>query len=266
VLSDNQVRSNTASASSIGWGGGIYAYLSEPSLARDTLYGNSASGAAAGYGGGVCLNSCGYAELKQSTIVQNTASLASGATGQGGGLYFLNSAPLFLTNDIIGANAARNEGSGLWLEGFGEATLLHTTIANNTGGGQGLYGVGELTIICTNTIVAGHTQTGVLITEGASIKLAYTLWYGNGADRGGIGTITHTADFSGNPDFAAAPSGNFHLGPSSAAIDKGINAGMSIDIDGDPRPYQNGYDLGADEFTGGVPPKKYLYIPLIRKR
>jgi len=265
TLSGNQILSNTASSNATGRGGGLYAALSHINSVRDTLRGNNASRTASGYGGGLALESCDYVEMKQSTIVQNTASLASGATGLGGGLYSANSAPLFLTNDIIGANAARNEGSGLWLEGLGEATLIHTTIANNTGGGQGLYGTGELTIICTNTIVAGHTQTGVLITEGASIRLAYTLWYGNGADRGGMGTITHTADFSGNPDFVAAPSGNFHLGPSSAAIDKGINAGVSIDIDGNPRPYDRGYDLGADEFAGGVPPKKYLYIPFLRK-
>jgi uncharacterized repeat protein (TIGR01451 family) len=35
----------------------------------------------------------------------------------------------------------------------------------------------------------------------------------------------------------------------SAAIDKGVDAGVTVDIDGETRPFGLGYDLGADEFT-----------------
>jgi hypothetical protein len=44
----------------------------------------------------------------------------------------------------------------------------------------------------------------------------------------------------------------------SAAIDKGVNARVDDDIDGDPRPQGSGYDLGADEIN-------CIYLPIILK-
>jgi hypothetical protein len=43
-------------------------------------------------------------------------------------------------------------------------------------------------------------------------------------------------------------SGDYHIGPGSAAIDAGVDAGVTTDIDGEARPFGAGYDLGADEW------------------
>ncbi len=43
----------------------------------------------------------------------------------------------------------------------------------------------------------------------------------------------------------------------SAAIDKGVEAGVGFDVDGDARPAGAGYDLGADEFWFKI------YLPLV---
>jgi hypothetical protein len=55
----------------------------------------------------------------------------------------------------------------------------------------------------------------------------------------------------GNPALA---SDGYHLMENSAAIDKGITTDITLDIDGEPRPYGNAPDLGADEFFVPTPP------------
>ena len=47
--------------------------------------------------------------------------------------------------------------------------------------------------------------------------------------------------------FVQASSGDFHLKPGSAAIDKGQDVGVATDLEGTPRPQGSGYDYGAYE-------------------
>jgi uncharacterized repeat protein (TIGR01451 family) len=53
--------------------------------------------------------------------------------------------------------------------------------------------------------------------------------------------------------------GDYHIGPSSAAIDAGVDAGVDHDIDGDPRSMGHGYDIGADEFRVAMAVTKRAY-------
>jgi hypothetical protein len=69
--------------------------------------------------------------------------------------------------------------------------------------------------------------------------------------------VTVNNQFTGNPAFATD---GYHLSLNSAAIDKGVNAGVTEDIDGEFRPSELGYDLGADELW-----PKVVYLPLVRK-
>ena len=83
----------------------------------------------------------------------------------------------------------------------------------------------------------------------------------NKTDWAGVGTIiTGTANYRGDPDFVDADAGNYHIGPGSAAIDRGVNAGVLRDIDNEPR--LGTPDLGADEYwaPGAL---KTIYLPLI---
>jgi hypothetical protein len=96
---------------------------------------------------------------------------------------------------------------------------------------------------------------GITVTAGSIATLNATLWHANGTDYGG--NVIHTNDRSGDPAFA--PDG-YHLTISSAAIDAGVDAGVTTDIDGDVRPWDAGYDIGADEFR-----KWYVYLPVVMK-
>ena len=49
-----------------------------------------------------------------------------------------------------------------------------------------------------------------------------------------------------------APSaGDFLIGGGSPARDAGIDAGVSRDLDGQSRPMELGFDIGADEYGAG---------------
>ncbi|MEE9321725.1 MAG: choice-of-anchor Q domain-containing protein [Granulosicoccus sp.] len=60
----------------------------------------------------------------------------------------------------------------------------------------------------------------------------------------------------GNPGFINAGNANFHLASaSSPCIDSGIaNGAWNFDYDGNSRPSGNGYDAGAFEYSGALPP------------
>jgi hypothetical protein len=65
-------------------------------------------------------------------------------------------------------------------------------------------------------------------------------------------------DLSGDPMFVDSAHDNYHLKPGSAAIDRGVAAGVSLDIDGEPRPFGAGYDIGYDEYV-----IYSIYLPLV---
>jgi hypothetical protein len=69
---------------------------------------------------------------------------------------------------------------------------------------------------------------------------------------GGSPTFTATNPVSGNAQLDAT----YHLQNGSDAIDAGVDAGVTDDIDGDVRPIGNGPDIGADEFIS-VPPEAF---------
>jgi hypothetical protein len=54
-------------------------------------------------------------------------------------------------------------------------------------------------------------------------------------------------------------SGNYHLTEPSAAINQGTNAGVTVDWDGESRPWDGGFDIGADEY----PPRVRIFLPVI---
>ena len=254
TLSSNTVISNTANDA----GGGLYLMNSDATLSGNTVSANTVP-----HGGGLYLMHSD-ATLSGNTILSNTA------IGQGGGLW-LDFSDATLTNNVVADNRANGGGSGL-LVWSSSPRLLHTTVARNGGGdGSGLYvaddGSKDSTVAMTNTILVSHT-VGIYVSSGNTATLEGTLWgsgaWANIADWGGAGTVvTGTVNIRGDPAFVDADNGDYHIGPGSAALDKGVDAGVSTDIDNEPRFYEDP-DLGADEYW---PPgaRKRIYLPLVRK-
>jgi parallel beta-helix repeat protein/putative cofactor-binding repeat protein len=255
MLNGNTVSENTSS----GWGGGIHLDASSyATLDGNTITNNSTTV----YGGGVSI-AYGYPTLSGNTISGNIAI-------DGGGLYLYWS-DATLNGNVISSNTAKREGGGLELTGgvptlvnnvvadntLSQATgigagvyvlgsspcLLHATIARNNGGdGSGVHVACDSTVAMTNTIIASHT-VGIMVAEGNTAALNATLWHANTTDWDG--TVIHAKDHTGDPAFDAD---GYHLTSGSAAFDRGVDAGVTTDIDDDARPQGGGYDLGADEF------------------
>jgi hypothetical protein len=259
TLSGNTVVSNMAGTVDQGYGGGLYLSFSDATLSSNTVRGNTASTAGWGYGGGLYLW-YSPATLSGNTIVSNTATLSPIATGQGGGLLVERSSPFTLTNNLVADNHANTQGSGLWFEGVETdptlGRLLHTTIAENRSSGQGVFVGSYTTLAFTNTIIAGHHSVGISVTTGSTATLEATLWHNNGSDTSGGGTVIRSSNAYGDPTFANPSVWDYHLTASSAAIDRGVDAGVTTDLDNNIRPIGRP-DLGAYEWGTQV------YLPVV---
>ncbi len=201
-------------------------------------------------GGGLLAE--GNVEIAQSRFISNT-----GGSGTGG--LHLTSATARLTNTVIAQNRT-NTGGGLYVSGGTTLHAQHTTVVSNTttsGESNGVYVAGATgsSVWLTNTILISHT-IGITVSAGSTATLNSTLWFGNQVDT--IGNVSTAHNTSGNPALAAD---GYHLtAASQSAIDQGVNSGVPIDIDGDPRPIGNGYDLGADEYRAKI------YLPLVLRQ
>ena len=283
-LASNRILSNTAcmgfgdiitGPAAIGFGGGVGLVSGYADLKQNLIQGNVAATAnpslpfpIEGYGGGLYA-ARSRASLAANHILSNTANLAD--EGWGGGLW-LNGPGFTLTNNIVANNRVMNDGRGAGIYIHGSLNRLsHNTVSNNTGGdGSGIHignstaGGGTYyplgTTLVTNTIIAQHSL-GIAIAEGTNATLDSTLWWNNGLDWEGAGTIIVTNNYTGNPDFIPGLMDDYHIGPASAAKDRGVDAGVATDIDGESRPMLLGFDLGADEFF--FVSSDYLHLPLV---
>ena len=213
------VISNTFTSNSATYGGGI-----NIGIGPHLLVGNVISGNQAYYGGGIqvdqCSLSCPEPLLVNNVIVDNTISWSGGSA------------------------------SGVFVRD-GSPTLLHTTIARNTGGDGSAVSFGwwtsNATVTMINTIFVSHT-IGISVTSGNTVVVDGVLWHSTPvtvAQGTGAG-VTVQRQYIGDPVFAVD---GYHLSPSSAALDKGMDSAVVSDIDGDARFFGDAPDLGADEWA-----------------
>ncbi|GBD08548.1 hypothetical protein HRbin22_00788 [Candidatus Thermoflexus japonica] len=234
------------------WGG--YAGALKVFQARATIEGNTFMRNIAG-------NDYGAVWVFLSDLQFSRNFLLSNECGGVSALYLYEVSPFTVTNNII----AGNKSTSIWqypaaLVRKSDGRFLHNTIARN----RSTYGVqvdGGANLVLTNTILVSHT-VGITVAAGSTATLEATLWgsgpWANGTDWGGNGTVvTGTVNIWGDPAFVDPAGGNYHIGPGSAAINAGVNAGVATDIDGDPRPIGAGYDIGADEYIARI------YLPLV---
>ncbi len=224
---------------------------------------------------GVTLRQSGFITLTRNTAISHTTE------GSGGCLYGVDSHDIWIDGLYCVDNQASFRGGGVGLSNItGTLHVVNTILARNHGDahvdGIYLYNVNahllhntlaeqEIGLLIeagqawmTNSIIVGHTIVGVQAESGATLTLASTLWgadtWANAVDWTGGGLIVPDTGYWEAPQFLG---NRYHLGPHSAAIDRGLPTDVTTDIDGDPRPRGNAPDLGADE--ANVP----VFLPLV---
>jgi hypothetical protein len=247
LLRNNQIISNTAQleAGGLGFGSGSHVTIIDTMIMSNTA--QAGGGVYATYGATADLNS---------SIVQGNRAVGGSSSDGGGGIWVGAISSIAMTNSVVRDNQAAKASPGIVIR-ISDARLWHTTIAGNVGGsGSGLE-LSSGTAALTNTILVSHA-VGISVTASSSVTLNGILWFDNGANTGGAGAFSVTNAYTANPDFAAD---GFHLTSASAAIDKGVYAEVTTDIDGEPR-LGHTPDLGADEYwlPGAL---RRLYLPLI---
>ena len=167
-------------------------------------------------GGGVSWKG-GMVTITANLIVSNTARW-------GGGLYAGN-APALVVNNVISGNTTDGHGSAICVETYNPNTpsFRHNTMAGNTGGdGVGIYVRDNGRAAFINTILADH-EVGVGGGWSTSINFERTLWDNNITNTttliGDVGHLTGTAAFAAD---------GYHLTEASAAMDAGIDAGVTL--------------------------------------
>ena len=234
-----QIRNNTFLSNTAGAdGGGAYLLGSDTSLIANRFSGN------VGFWGGGLIIDTSDAFVVGNDFSDNVARRGGGLTIYRGGSQ--------LVNNLVTDNHVTESGSGIYLWDTGQEVLVHNTIAQNTGGDgagiavEALEPSAPVLVFLTNTVIVSQA-VGITTTLHSTVTLESTLWHGNGTDWRGDGVVLNRNARTGAPDFLDPWPGGYRLGPHSAAIDAGVDAGVTTDIDGWSRPYL-APDLGAYEY------------------
>jgi hypothetical protein len=129
---------------------------------------------------------------------------------------------------------------------------VHNTFARSTQASYAVYAAAGSTVTLTNNIISNFA-TGIGRAIGGAATASHTLFHSNTLDY--EAGVVNADEAVGSPHFVGP--GDYHLTGASDAINAGVDAGATTDIDGDPRPMVGGYDVGADEYGW------LLFVPLV---
>lgn len=210
-------------------GGGVY-------FCKGTIRDNTISLNLADRSGGGLYDCNG--PIQNNTITSNTAH------DNGGGLYECDG---MIQNNVIARNSARL-GGGLY-----ECTnvIQNNTVWNNiaTLEGGGFHGCKGTSSDIINCIIWENKTPGEWPQLFDSSQPVYSCIQLDSVD-------DRLKNINDNPMLLAPEYGNFHLHQDSPCIDAGkYISGLLYDFEGDNRPFNRIFDIGADEYTGIITPE-----------
>ncbi|MBI1880389.1 MAG: hypothetical protein HYR94_19575 [Chloroflexi bacterium] len=249
ILRDSFIMRNRALTPNSSQGGGVYA--------RNATINNThfvANFAATNIGGGLYIDN-GQLDLRSSTFTHNLIGIGK----DGGGLYFI---PALLTvntlvnNVWLGNGAFGANGAAIYIASTqgAEVNVLHNTIADDAwqDGTSGVFcqcATPSDIVNLRNNIIINH-GTAVAQAGNGTVTTQANLYFNNTRNEAGV--TSSSGHVTANPCFADFTNGDLHLQASSQAIDKGVAVGVTIDLDGAPRPQpQSRRELLALPAAGG---------------
>ncbi len=247
--SSSTLTSCTFTSNSANNGGGMDNHQSSITLTSCTFTSNSAN-----YGGGI-YNAEGVlaSTLTNCVFISNSAALYGGGffNGSGNG----TNESLIISGCTFKANTA-SSGGGIDHNSSSSIVVRNSIFDSNSGRGMRAYGEHTDVVNCT---FYGNSGSGIY-TNPKTANLTNNIFWGNSTQITGSNAVTYSIVQGGypglgnlnlDPVFVDPSNGDFHLQNCSFAIDAGTATGApATDLDGNPRPANAGYDMGAYEFQG----------------
>ena len=187
------------------------------------------------------------------TAVIDSVEIINNNAPDGAGIFNENGV-VTATNNILALNSG-TDGAGFYNSSPMTTTVLHNTFFSNTvsSEGGGVYNNGGTITVTSNIFDSNQAPTApAIFASGGTVAADYNYYYdaatpvvGTGA---GANSIISTVTAPGLTD---PNNGDFHLLEDAPAVDNGDpNSPISQDYEGDPRPSDQGPDMGADETVG----------------
>jgi hypothetical protein len=206
--------------------------------------------------GNVALNAGGGMDVNQATLTRSSfINNSVTAGGGGGGVYAYRN---FTGANLVFVSNIATNGAALRVVN-GPAVLWHATISRpNQGSGPAIQVEAGSTLDLKNSILTNHNP-GVYLA--GTLNEDYNMFYNNSIDlQFSSGYVYnpggHTTGLQ-DPQLANPAGGDYRLLPTSPAINRGIDLGVTTDRDGLPRT--NRWDVGAYQFYWRQ------YAPMIQK-
>lgn len=195
-------------------------------------------------------------------------TIKKGYASEGGGIYcYAYSSPI-IKNSVIAGNMTSYYGGGIYCRWSSGPTITNCMIALNnakdSGGGIRCYDGSSPAI--TNCTITGNTSRdagGIWSSTSSPVISNCILWDDSPEEIYGSPSVTYsnvqggfggTGNIDLDPLFADPSDYNYYLTVLSPCVDAGTDSGVYDDLDGDARPFGDGFDMGADEYlpSGGL--------------